>query len=82
FTGAATGSLVNGPSVNYGGTHGYSASDPELDGIFIAQGAGIKKGVKVDRVRNLDVAPTIARLLDVALPTADGKPMDNVLARR
>jgi len=80
FTGAATGDLVNGPSVNYGGTHGYPSSDPELDGIFIAQGAGIRRGVKLDRVRNLDVAPTIARLLDVALPTADGRPMDNVLA--
>ena len=42
-------------------------TDPELDGIFIAQGAGIRRGVKLDRVRNLDVAPTIARLLDVAL---------------
>ncbi len=80
FTGAATGDIVNGPSVNYGGTHGYPSSDPELDGIFIAQGAGIRRGVKLDRVRNLDVAPTIARLLDVALPTADGRPMDNVLA--
>lgn len=79
FTGSAVGDIVNGPSVNYGGTHGYPNSDPELDGIFIAQGAGIRRGVKVDRVRNLDVAPTIARLLDIALPTADGKPMAQVL---
>ena len=45
FTGSgATGDIVNGPSVNYGGTHGYPASDPELDGIFLASGAGIKAG--------------------------------------
>ena len=81
FTGAATGDNVNGPSVNYGGTHGYSSADPELDGIFIAQGAGIKRGVKLDRVRNLDVAPTIARLLGVELPGADGRPMEAVLTR-
>ncbi len=81
FTGAATGDIVNGPSVNYGGTHGYSASDPELDGIFLAQGAGIRRGVKLDRVRNLDVAPTIARLLGVALPDTDGQPMENVLEK-
>ena len=80
FTGNAVGDVVSGPAVNYGGTHGYPASDPELDGIFIAQGAGIRRGVKLDRVRNLDVAPTIARLLDIALPTADGKPMTDVLA--
>ncbi len=79
FTGAATGDIVNGPSVNYGGTHGYNSADPELDGIFIANGAGIKKGVKLDRVRNLDVAPTIARLLDVPLPTADGRAMEQIL---
>jgi len=80
LTGAAVGDVVSGPTSNYGGTHGYPSSDPELDGIFIANGAGIKKGVKVNRVRNLDVAPTIARLLDVALPTADGRVMESVLA--
>jgi predicted AlkP superfamily pyrophosphatase or phosphodiesterase len=82
FTGAATGDVVHGPAVNYGGTHGYPATDPELDGIFIAQGAGIRRGVKLDRVRNLDVAPTIARLLGVALPTADGRAMEDVLEPR
>jgi predicted AlkP superfamily pyrophosphatase or phosphodiesterase len=82
FTAAAAGEVVNGPAINYGGTHGYPNTDPELDGIFIAQGAGIRRGVKLNRVRNLDVAPTIARLLDVALPTADGKPMADVLAPR
>ena len=81
FTGSAVGDVVNGPSVNYGGTHGYPASDPEPDGIYIAQGAGIRRGVKLDRVRNLDVAPTIARLLDVPLPTADGRVMEPVLTK-
>jgi hypothetical protein len=79
FNGGAAGDIVNGPAVNYGGTHGYSSADPELDGIFIAQGAGIKIGVKLERVRNLDVAPTIARLLEVALPTADGRAMEEIL---
>ncbi|MBL9201673.1 MAG: hypothetical protein JNL39_14275, partial [Opitutaceae bacterium] len=71
-----------GPAVNYGGTHGYNSADPELDGIFLASGAGIKKGVKVARVRNLDVAPTIARLLDVPLPSADGKAIEEILAEK
>jgi predicted AlkP superfamily pyrophosphatase or phosphodiesterase len=80
FSAAATGDAIVGPAVNYGGTHGYSSADPELDGIFLASGAGIRHGVKLARVRNLDVAPTIARLLGVALPTADGKPIDAILA--
>ena len=76
----AIGNAVVGPSVNYGGSHSYNSTDPEFDGIFIAQGAGIRRGVKREQVRNLDVAPTIVHLLDVALPTADGKPMEHELA--
>lgn len=79
FSAAAAGDLIVGPSINYGGTHGYSSNDPELDGIFIAQGAGIKKGVKLKRVRNLDVAPTIAHLLDVPLPNVDGRVLNEIL---
>jgi predicted AlkP superfamily pyrophosphatase or phosphodiesterase len=79
FSAAAAGDEIVGPSVNYGGTHGYNSSDPELDGIFLASGAGIKKGVKLARVRNLDVAPTIARLLDIPLPGVDGKVLEEIL---
>ena len=81
FNAVATGDDIVGPSTNYGGTHGYNSADPELDGIFLASGAGIKKGVKLDRVRNLDVAPTIAHLLGVELPGADGRPIEAMLAR-
>jgi predicted AlkP superfamily pyrophosphatase or phosphodiesterase len=79
FSGAAVGDAVVGPSLNYGGTHGYPATDPEIDGIFIASGAGIKPGVKITRVRTIDVAPTIARLLDVPLPDADGHVLTAIL---
>jgi predicted AlkP superfamily phosphohydrolase/phosphomutase len=45
------------------GSHGYLNTDPELDAIFIASGYGIRAGVSLDRIANLDVAPTIAALL-------------------
>jgi predicted AlkP superfamily pyrophosphatase or phosphodiesterase len=80
FSGAAAGNALVAPTVDYGGTHGYRADDPELDGIFLASGAGIRKGHKIQRVRNLDVAPTIAHLLGLTLPTADGKVMAEILA--
>lgn len=79
MSGGAAGEHSVGPSTDYGGTHGFLSSDPELDAIFIAAGAGIKRGIEVDRVSNLDVAPTIAHLLDVPLPTADGKVMREIL---
>jgi len=58
-----------------GGSHGYLASDPDMHPIFIASGYGVRKGVQLGLVSNLDVAPTIAKLLGVSLPTAKGKPL-------
>ncbi|MEO6739068.1 MAG: ectonucleotide pyrophosphatase/phosphodiesterase [Chthoniobacteraceae bacterium] len=80
FKEGVTGALVD-ESKGYLGTHGYPNTDPELDGIFLASGYGIKPGVKLDRVRNLDVAPTVAELLGVPLPDVDGKVLSEILAR-
>jgi predicted AlkP superfamily pyrophosphatase or phosphodiesterase len=74
-----TGEEVVVPAVNYGGTHGYPASDPELDGIFIAHGPNIKPGTVVDRVSNLDVAPTLARIMGLTLPEVDGRAIEEIL---
>jgi predicted AlkP superfamily pyrophosphatase or phosphodiesterase len=72
FSGA-TGGAVTAAVPQQAGSHGYLASDPELDAIFIASGYGVKSGVKLDRVSSIDVAPTIAQLLGVQLPRAKGK---------
>jgi predicted AlkP superfamily pyrophosphatase or phosphodiesterase len=79
FMTTAAGDVPSGPAVNYAGSHGYFNGDRELDGIFVASGAGIKKGVRIERIRNLDVAPTIARLLDVSLPQVDGRTLEEIL---
>jgi predicted AlkP superfamily pyrophosphatase or phosphodiesterase len=63
----------------YLGTHGYRNNDPELDGVFIASGYGIRKGVKLERVSNLDVAPTAAALLGVKLPEVEGRVVQEFL---
>ena len=52
FKDGAAGDNDTGPSENYVGTHGYLNSDPELDGIFITSGTGIKKGVLIPRITN------------------------------
>ena len=69
FSGA-TGGPVTAAPLQQGGSHGYLASDPEMDAIFIASGYGVRRGGKLDRVRNIEVAPTIATLLGVQLPGA------------
>lgn len=80
FKSDAAGDAVVAPSVNYAGTHGYIASDPELDGIFIASGAGIKKGLVLPRMANLDVAPTIAEILKLTIPNPEGRVLNEILA--
>lgn len=61
------------------GSHGYLASNPKMDGIFIAAGRGIRPGTKLQFVDNVDVAPTIAALFGVKLPTAEGREIPGLL---
>lgn len=80
FNDSAAGDDVVTAAVNYAGTHGYIASDPELEGIFIASGNGIRKGVALPRVSNLDIAPTLARLLGLELPEKEGRALTEILS--
>ncbi len=79
FNNNAAGESVTGPPDNYAGTHGYPASDPELDGIFVASGAGIKPGTVIPRMANLDVAPTMAKLLGLTIPNVEGRVLTEIL---
>jgi predicted AlkP superfamily pyrophosphatase or phosphodiesterase len=76
----ASGDAAAIPSVGYAGTHGARADDPDLDAIFIASGRGIKPGTHLERIRNLDVAPTIAKLLGLDLPGAEGRVLTEILS--
>lgn len=55
------------------GTHGFLATNPKMNATFVASGRGIPQGKKIGLVKNIDVAPTIASLLGVELPSADGQ---------
>lgn len=70
---------VIGEAKNYMGTHGYPASDPELDGVFIAWGSGVRVGARMERMANIDVAPTIAKLLNITIPDAEGSALKELL---
>ncbi|HUG44815.1 MAG TPA: alkaline phosphatase family protein, partial [Acidobacteriota bacterium] len=51
FSGAAEGeAIVEIP--DGAGAHGYPASDPDMDAVFIAWGYGIRPGARLDRVSN------------------------------
>jgi predicted AlkP superfamily pyrophosphatase or phosphodiesterase len=61
------------------GYHGYLASNPKMNAVFVAAGRGIKKGAQIGVIENIHVAPTIARLLGVELPGARGKVLGEIL---
>lgn len=54
------------------GSHGYLNTDAAMNGIFIAWGSGIKSGTDLGAINNTDVAPTIARLMQLKLNGASG----------
>jgi len=74
FSGA-TGGPVTSEVPQQAGSHGYLASDPDMDAIFIASGYGVRAGATLDKIANIDIGPTIAKLLGVPLPSAIGKPI-------
>jgi hypothetical protein len=61
------------------GQHGFISANPRMNGVFVAWGHGIKAGVKLGLVDNIDVAPTIAELLGEKFPGVDGKVLGEIL---
>jgi predicted AlkP superfamily pyrophosphatase or phosphodiesterase len=54
------------------GAHGYLPDQPDLLAACVLWGAGIKPGAELGKIDIADVAPTIAKLLGVELPGAEG----------
>jgi predicted AlkP superfamily pyrophosphatase or phosphodiesterase len=77
FEDGDTGDLVRDVAVS--GQHGYPNTSPEMFALFVASGPGIKPGVSLSNFPNLQVAPTIARLLGLPLPEAQDAPLLQIL---
>jgi predicted AlkP superfamily pyrophosphatase or phosphodiesterase len=63
------------PSGEYHGMHGYLPTLPEMATGFVAAGPGVRRGVELPLVRQLDVAPTLAVLLGLPFESALGFPI-------
>lgn len=74
FGAAATGDDFVVKSEVTVGTHGFLSTNAKMNATFVASGAGIVKGKKIGVIDNIDVTPTIAKILGVAFE-ADGKPV-------
>jgi predicted AlkP superfamily pyrophosphatase or phosphodiesterase len=71
-----TGSLLTGPVLSKtkpGGTHGELPDLPDLRAAFFVIGPGVPAGQSLGLIDMRAVAPTLAHLAGLSLPTADGK---------
>jgi hypothetical protein len=60
--------------------HGYRPDTPGMETGLIAWGTGTRAGWVLPVTNTFDVAPTIAMLLGLELPDAEGQPIVGVLA--
>jgi predicted AlkP superfamily pyrophosphatase or phosphodiesterase len=60
--------------------HGYRPDTPGMETGLIAWGTGIRAGWVLPVTNTIDVAPTIAMILGLELPDADGTPIVGVFA--
>jgi len=61
------------------GSHGLLSANVKMNAVCVLSGRGVRPGAKVAAAENIDVAPTIARLLGIEF-AADGKPLAELLA--
>ncbi len=60
-----------------GGTHGYDNKNKSMHAIFYGIGPAFKAGFKSETIRNIDIYPLIAHILDLKIGEIDGN-YDNV----
>ncbi|WP_053096101.1 hypothetical protein [Frateuria defendens] len=54
------------------GMHGYDPAQPAMQSTFLIAGPGVPAGRDLGLVDMRDIAPTLAQLLGVSLPQAQG----------
>lgn len=61
------------------GNHGALPDQAKLHTGLLLHGAGVKAGAVVERARLVDVGPTLAEALGVAMPDVEGRPLSGLL---
>ena len=61
------------------GAHGYLPTIPAMHTGLVISGYGVKSGIQLPLVRQIDLAPTLAHLLGVTMKTAEGTALGELL---
>jgi len=79
FGDAAEGDDEHG-APKYLGTHGQRPTYADIAAFFLASGAGIVRGHEIAQIKSRDVAPTVARVLGLAMGAVEGSVLEQALA--
>jgi predicted AlkP superfamily phosphohydrolase/phosphomutase len=60
------------------GSHGLLSAESKMNALCVVSGRGVRPGSQVSQSENIDVAPTIARLLGIEF-AADGRALNELL---
>ncbi|MBA7668820.1 hypothetical protein ES703_76936 [subsurface metagenome] len=61
--------------------HGYLPHLKGYSSLLLASGAGVKKGADLQEINIVDIGPTLAALLGLAMPSAEGRVVTEILAK-
>ena len=61
------------------GRGGFLPTQPGSEVGFVAWGSGVRPGVRIPQMSQLEIGPTVARLLGVELVGAQGGPLSGLL---
>ncbi len=65
---------------NFYGAHGYDSKLPAMSAILFAAGPNIRRDVVLQKVQNIDIAPTVMKILGVdPAATVDGQSLNRML---
>lgn len=81
FSDDSEGDLLTIDKKKISGTHGYLPDQLDMLSLCVVSGPGVKPGTKLGKIRAIDIAPTVARILGIDLPTAEGKPLGMLLGQ-
>jgi hypothetical protein len=61
------------------GSHGFISTENKMNAVCVLSGHGIRAGARLEKIENIDIAPTIARLLGLSGLAADGRVLTEAL---
>lgn len=79
FSGSLKGGQLVSGAGGRRGTHGHLPDQPFAHAVFVAACAGIRRGVQMQKISSLDVAPTVAAALGLKMPGAEGRVLREIL---